>query len=181
MVEIASDLSSMYDGYYGAERLEKKRWLAAQDSADHLYSMLGGNLGSLVDVGAGDGSLLETIGCRGWATKLSGLEISATGIEAIEGREINGLSEVKQFDGYTMPYEDGEFDTALCVHVLEHVEHERLFLRELGRIGKRVFIEVPLEGGFRGRVNREYGHINYYSPEFFLNLLETSDLRVMEC
>ena len=76
-----------------------------------------------------------------------------------------------------MPCSDDEFDTAICVHVVEHVEHERQFIRELGRIAKRVFIEVPLEGGMRGRINRLYGHINYYTPPYFLNLLETSGMK----
>jgi len=112
------------------------------------------------------------------ARSISALEISATGLEQIGKLNLPNAGSIKRFDGYKMPFDDDEFDVALCIHVLEHVEHERLFLRELRRIAKRVFIEVPLEGGVRGRVDRRYGHINYYQPPYLLNLLETSGLRV---
>ena len=62
---------------------------------------------------------------------------------------------------------------------MEHVEHERLFLQELSRIASKIYIEVPLEGGIRVRINRKYGHINYYTAPYLLNLLETSGFRII--
>jgi ubiquinone/menaquinone biosynthesis C-methylase UbiE len=180
VLTVSNQLESFYDGYYSQSGdLETKRRISARDSVDHMRDLAGDDLGHVIDVGAGNGSVMAEITSRGMARSISALEISATGLDEISKLDLPNVRSVKNFDGYRMPFDDDDFDTALCVHVLEHVEHERLFLRELGRIAKRVFIEVPLEGGLRGRVNRTYGHINYYQPAYLLNLLETSGMKVV--
>jgi len=130
----------------------------------------------MLDVGAGNGSVLLEVDQAGIASELYAIEISVSGMDRISGLGLSTLKEVHQFDGYQIPYPDRFFDTAICIHVLEHVEHERLLLRELGRVAKTVFVEVPIEGGFRGQVDLRFGHINYYTPMTFLNLLNTSGL-----
>jgi SAM-dependent methyltransferase len=180
---VSPELSSFYSDCYKYSEGSAGKWqtlkreLAARDSVSHIKALIGSHLGSVVEVGAGEGSVLARLAQEGLFDSISALEISASGLEAINARNIPGLSRTRQFDGYIMPFCDNEFDTAICVHVIEHVEHERQFIRELGRVAKRVFIEIPLEGGARGRVNCAYGHINYYTPRFFLNLLETSGMK----
>ena len=179
-VGINKDLSALYSDYYTAGgQLEVKRAIAAKDSTGHMRIFFPNGLGRVVDVGAGNGSVMDEIARANLASEISALEISASGIERILDRKLSVLKDVKQFDGYKMPYDNDSFDTAICVHVLEHVEHERLFLRELGRIASDVFIEVPLEGCFRGRINYKHGHINYYSPVTLRALLETSGLEII--
>ena len=102
-----------------------------------------GRLGRVVDVGAGQGSFVELLWQSGLADQITALEISLTGIEAISSRALQGV-EVVKFDGYSVPVEDKRFDLAFSMHVLEHVEHERAFLKEIKRIAKRAIIEVPL-------------------------------------
>jgi SAM-dependent methyltransferase len=179
-MEIAAPLADLYESYYAVSSDDKKRALSALDSADHLVALLGDKLGNVIDVGAGNGSLLDRIHHLRLADSLSALEISSTGLERIKARAGLPLKHIKKFDGYRMPFSDNEFDTAISVHVVEHVEHERLFLKEISRIARRTFIEIPLEGGFRGRVNRAFGHINYYTPMTFTNLIETAGLRIIE-
>lgn len=179
-MKIDADLAEMYSGYYGSSKeLFIKRSIAANDSVDHLSCLCERELGNVVDVGAGNGSVIDEIVKRDLCESISALEVSATGIREIEKRSLDRLRDVKKFDGYSMPFGDDEFDTALCIHVLEHVEHERMFLKELARIADRIYIEVPLEGGIRTRIDRRFGHINYYTSPYFLNLLETSGLRVV--
>lgn len=178
-VKMAENLSDLYSDYY-EDAPNPKREIAARDSVDHIIDFHPEPLGSVVDVGAGNGSVIGEIARRGIATDVSALEISASGIERIQARQLAILKEVKPFDGYRMPYPNDNFDSAVCIHVLEHVEHERIFLKELARIARDVFIEIPLEGGFRGRINYTYGHINYYSPLSFLALVETSGLRIVK-
>jgi ubiquinone/menaquinone biosynthesis C-methylase UbiE len=178
MGNVSGDLASYYASYYSdLGPTERKRELAARDSVAHIRSLMSESLGCVVDVGAGNGAVIGELARQDMYKEISALEISASGLEAIHQRDFPGMTEIKQFDGYSIPFGDREFDTAICVHVLEHVEHERLFLREIGRIANKVFIEIPLEGGARGTVNRTFGHINYYSPKLFLNLLETSGLK----
>jgi len=180
-MKVNNILQDMYSNYYGfSEKLERKRSIAAKDTVVNIISLLGDdNLGNLIDVGAGNGSVIHELTQYNLYTSVSALEISATGIEEIESRNFPKMNEIKKFDGYSIPYKDDEFDTAICVHVLEHVEHERLFLAELSRIASRIYIEVPLEGGIRVRINRKYGHINYYTVPYLVNLLETSGFNVI--
>jgi SAM-dependent methyltransferase len=177
---VSAEFKDLYDGYYGGSRDTIKRSIAAKDAFDHIRLVSGGCLGRTVDVGAGDGALLALLSQSTLASELHGLEISASGIDKIQERSLQLLKSVRQFDGYSMPYPDQSFDTALCTHVLEHVEHERLFLRELARISKVIILEVPLEHGFRIaksiRVSGPYGHINFYTPETFLALLRSVGL-----
>ncbi len=46
-------------------------------------------------------------------------------------------------DGENLPFENKEFDYVICCHVLEHVENPEKFLKEMMRVAKRGYIEVP--------------------------------------
>ena len=46
-------------------------------------------------------------------------------------------------DIYHLPFEDGQFDTVLCSHTLEHVDEPRQFWEELQRVGREVTLVVP--------------------------------------
>ncbi len=175
-------LRSMYEGYYGDSKLDEKRRIAAAMSLSHVTALTGsGDMGNVVDVGAGQGSFVELLSISGLARQVTALEISLTGIEAISQRGLEGV-EVLKFDGYMIPAEDKQFDLAFSIHVLEHVEHERAFLKEIKRIAKRAIVEVPLELTVDMKrkipISRAHGHINLYTATTFRNLLETSGLAV---
>lgn len=175
----SQELSDFYSDYYSNDALARKRALAASDSVDHIQSLNKGSLGRLLDVGAGNGSVLQEIVRRKLASEICALEISASGIERINELDLPVVKEVKAFDGYAIPYGDASFDSAICIHVMEHVEHERMLLREIARVAKNIYVEIPLEGGLRGRTNYKFGHINYYTPLSITALLETSGLEVV--
>lgn len=46
-------------------------------------------------------------------------------------------------DGNTLPFNDKEFDYVNCCHVAEHVPDPKRFFDEIGRVGKRGYVEVP--------------------------------------
>ena len=49
-----------------------------------------------------------------------------------------------QVDGRTLPFNDGAFDAALCLEVLEHIDEPRAFLREIHRVAPRqLIVSVP--------------------------------------
>jgi ubiquinone/menaquinone biosynthesis C-methylase UbiE len=172
-------LQAFYEDYYNDD-VAKKRTITAVQSVDHLLQLGGPDLGATLDVGAGDGAVLQEIDRRRIVKSLDALEISASGIARIKARNIPTLRSVQTFDGYKIPHLDQSFDTAIAIHVLEHVEHERLFLQELARVAKQVYVEIPLEHTLRLKrsisLGRPFGHINHYTFDRFLNLLETSGL-----
>jgi predicted TPR repeat methyltransferase len=184
---IGRQYQELYAGYYShAHGPLLKREISAVQSVDCMLAAIGARTPHrLLDVGAGDGNVLAQLDAKEVSAELYAVEVSASGIEAIESKHLRSLREVKLFDGYRIPYPDKHFDLAIAVHVLEHVEHERLFLRELGRVARCAYIEVPLEHGLRIQrsidAGRKYGHINFYTRETLESLIKSSGLDVMDC
>lgn len=46
-------------------------------------------------------------------------------------------------DGYHLPFKNKTFDYVICSHILEHMEDPKAFMREMTRVGKAGYIEVP--------------------------------------
>jgi ubiquinone/menaquinone biosynthesis C-methylase UbiE len=177
----SSELHDFYENYYD-DAVGHKREITAQQTVDHIVSLNGDiPLGSVLDIGAGDGAVLSELERRGLGKEFHAVEISDSGIERIKRRNLKRLKSIQSFDGYTLPFPDNSFDTALLIHVLEHVEHERLLLREIRRVSRRCYIEVPLEHTMRLRrsisMSKPFGHINYYTAGTFENVLDTAGLR----
>lgn len=54
------------------------------------------------------------------------------------------LPRFKQVDSiYALPFDNGQFDSVLCSHTIEHVDDPRRFYTELQRVGKKVTLVVP--------------------------------------
>jgi ubiquinone/menaquinone biosynthesis C-methylase UbiE len=175
------ELHTFYENYYD-DAVSRKREISAQQTVDQIVSLNKDfPLGSVLDIGAGDGAVLSELERRDLGADLHAVEISGSGIERIKQRGLKRLKTVQSFDGYTLPFPDNSFDTALLIHVLEHVEHERLLLKEIRRVSRRCYIEVPLEHTMRLRksisIGKTFGHINYYTTETFENVLDTAGLR----
>jgi Methyltransferase domain len=185
---LAPKYQDLYSGYYSQAptAMHCKREISAASSASCIARAIGdGRPLSLLDVGAGDGNVLAQLDARELVPELYAVEISASGIEAIRARGLQRLREAQLFDGYKIPYPDKHFDLAIAVHVLEHVEHERLFLREIRRISRFAYIEVPLEHVLRIQRSidsgKKYGHINFYTRETLNSLLDSSGFKVLGC
>jgi len=178
-----SDLyKNTYENYY-AEGDSEWRWLGAMDKADNIISLchsLPHN--SILEVGAGEGSILKRLSDLNFGEKLYGLEISPSGIETIKKKKIARLNECLLFDGYNIPYDSCRFDLAILSHVIEHVEFPRKLLYEVARVAKYVFVEVPLEDTVQLKqdfVLDKVGHINFYSSKTIRRLVQTCGLEVI--
>jgi len=181
---LSKELKDLYDTY-STEGVKTKRLLSAKDSVREIKNITNElEINHLLDVGAGDGTVLHEMENEKIASNLSVAEISDSGIEIINNRNLKTLVNVKQFDGYTIPYPDKSFDLALATYVLEHVEHERLFLKEMGRVSDYVLISVPLENTVKIKkaleAGKSIGHINFYTIDTFGSILETAGLEVIK-
>ncbi len=181
---LSSSLQNVYDQQY-ANADARWREIGARQKADDIIKLCQKyDFKKVLDVGAGDGAVLKELDSRGFAEKLHAVEISGSGIEKINQRQLKSLQEVKLFDGYTIPYSNKEFPLATCSHVIEHVEHPRLLLREIARVSDYQFFEVPID--FSLFVDRRiehflsYGHINIYTPALFKFLLKSEGFEVID-
>src|ERR1700744_1188962 len=181
--EIVSDnVKTAYDEFYNKHD-EAWRMLSAKYKAQHIIDICKGHsFAKVLEVGAGDGSILKLLAEQNFAPEYHAVEISESGVEHIKARNIANLRSVQIFDGYRLPFEDNSFDLIILSHVLEHVEHERLLLRELKRVAKYCVIEVPKDykEGVDNKIKHflAYGHINMYTPTSLRYLLRTEGFEV---
>lgn len=183
-MKISDKLNDMYAGYYDSETVLKKRVISARQTISHIVEITGKkHFRSVIDIGAGEGSVLAGLEEIGFADELNAVEISDSGCEAIMARKLKSMRSVGKFDGYSIPAGVDEYELGIAAHVLEHVEFERPFLEEIARVCETVYVEVPLELTLNIersiRMAAPYGHLNFYTPATLRNMLETAGLEVV--
>jgi len=112
---------------------------------------------SVCDVGCGTGILLKHIkNTRPEVTRLMGVDFAIDDADALDGIEYEA-SKIE-----SLPFKDGEFDTVICTHVIEHVLDYRAAIAELRRITKkRLIIIVPREREYRYTFNPHFNFFPY--------------------
>ena len=183
---VSDDVLRKYEGQY-SESILDWRDLGGLYKAEHIIELCqrqGIKPKKVLEVGAGEGSILRHLNEANFAEEFYAIDISQTGVEFIKRREFSHLKEARTFDGYTIPYEDKSFDLVILSHVLEHVEYERRVLREIKRVGDLHAIEVPLDFGVdvdeRWKVYTGYGHINIYNPALLRFLLKSEGFEILD-
>lgn len=126
-----------------------------------LAGSLAASTGSLIDVGCGDGILLDLLARHfGSSWRIRGFEISQNRAEIARGR---GHAVLADASG-AVPVEDSSFDVVTSTHVIEHVPDDVRYAAELRRIvrpGGLVYVETPvkLRGAWYFRRNPEAGWV----------------------
>jgi len=179
---ISGSVKTAYDEFY-QKHDEAWRMLGAKYKAQHIIDVCAGSVvGKVLEVGAGDGSILKLLAEKDFAPEYYAVEISESGVQHIQTRNISNLKSVQLFDGYHLPFGNDSFDLVILSHVLEHVEHERMLLREIKRVARQFVIEVPIDykPGVDSRIKHflAYGHINVYTPTSLRYLLITEGFEI---
>jgi ubiquinone/menaquinone biosynthesis C-methylase UbiE len=182
-LELAKNLQSAYDELY-TDDMTEWRELGGKYKAENILKVCEGRtFRKVLDCGAGEGSILKHLDAEGSFEELHAIEISDSGVSQIRKRKLRTLVEVKKFDGYTVPYPDGHFDMSYCSHVVEHVEHPRILLRELARVSKFQVLEIPLDYSIgvddRMKDFLSYGHINIFTPSLFKFLVKSEGFEIL--
>jgi len=112
---------------------------------------------SLCDVGCGTGYLLDQVRSgRPGLKRLTGVDFAIDDAAALSGIEYVA-AKIE-----ALPFEDGEFDTVICTHVIEHILDYRCAIEELRRIAsKRLIIVVPREREYRYTFNPHFNFFPY--------------------
>lgn len=172
-----------YDGAY-SERMKAWRRLAARDKARNLQLLIGSAaIENVLEVGCGTGAVLTEVARRGIGRRHFGIDMA----DPDEHADTEGTAvELRRYDGTRIPFPDRSFDLVYASHVLEHVPDPRGFLAELARVAAGlIYLEVPCELNLRAsrsalQPSVDTGHINLYTPESFLLLLQTAGLQVQD-
>jgi SAM-dependent methyltransferase len=112
---------------------------------------------SVVDIGCGTGYLVRKIrAAQPGLTRVAGSDFIVDGIEQTPGTEYHA-AKVEE-----LPFADGEFDTVICTHLLEHLLEPRKAVAELRRITRRrLIIVVPCEREYRYTFNPHFNFFPY--------------------
>jgi len=109
---------------------------------------------SILEVGCGRGYLLE---------QMAGKQREVTGCDIVISSALQSrLPDVRlvQANIESLPFKAGEFDTVVCTHTLEHVQHLELAISELRRVTKRrLLIVVPRQRPYKYTFSL---HINFF-------------------
>ncbi|MEM1378165.1 MAG: methyltransferase domain-containing protein [Pseudomonadota bacterium] len=112
---------------------------------------------SVADIGCGTGVLLQHVrDANPNLERVAGIDFVIDDANKLEGIEYHA-ARVE-----ALPFEDNEFDTVICTHVLEHVLDFRGSLAELRRIArKRLIVVVPREREYRYSFNPHFNFFPY--------------------
>ena len=143
--------------------------LPATVPSEHVLAFLIARAGeTVVDLGCGTGAYGRVLRQRG--REVVGIELDA---EAVARARSDGL-DARVGDVTDLPFADGEFETAVLVDVIEHVDDFEKALAEALRVAHRnVLVTVPNVGEYERL--RAYGvtywhlvttdHVNFFRRE----------------
>jgi 2-polyprenyl-3-methyl-5-hydroxy-6-metoxy-1,4-benzoquinol methylase len=130
---------------------------------------------SLVDLGCGNGRLLEELSTRLAAPRLTGIDLSSGQIESNRKRHPEMEWHCLDLEESLPPSTDlaGQFDTVVASEIIEHVSTPQRFLRraaELAEPGRGRLILTTQSGPVR-ETERRVGHLRHFSRDEVAELL----------
>jgi SAM-dependent methyltransferase len=169
-----------YDKYGSSNPLVRRMMAGFERDLDELLGLA--DPGSLLDVGCGEGVLVER-----WARGLPGRRVVGVDLEedSIQAgwaqRQAPNL-EYRVVRAENLPFADDEFALASAIEVLEHLPDPAHTLAEMARCAQRhLLVSVPREplwralnlarGAYWREGGNTPGHLNHWSRRSFTALL----------
>jgi ubiquinone/menaquinone biosynthesis C-methylase UbiE len=180
--------SEFYDAYYSDCKTSKWREAGAKAKSENIEALVGHNHNyeKVLEVGCGEGSVLEVLSTKYSNWKLYGCDVSENALAITQKRGINNLKELFVCDFTRFP--ENYFDLIIITHVLEHVPEPQKLLIDIKRIGRNFLFEVPLEDNLNAAKLRKIlcnyaeriGHINFFNRNSFKAILKQSGFLILK-
>jgi len=112
---------------------------AEQERLKEIINIIPSDVNSLLDVGCGNGFIVNFLKKIDKYKKLVGLDISSVALKSVKTEKVQGSVE-------NIPFKDKSFDLVMCLEVLEHLSEKNFQkgISELQRVSKKyILITVP--------------------------------------
>jgi len=134
----------------------------------------------ILDVGCGEGYVLEALRASGIRCEMTGIDLSAEAIAAAKARVPDARFEVT--DALALAESGRRYDLVMMTEVLEHIAEPERMLSVLESVAKRfVVTSVPWEPFFRGlnflrgkhvlALGNDPEHVNHWGRSSFLRFM----------
>ena len=152
---------------------------------------LGHGGGRVLDVGVGDGHLLERLAHAG-VDALAGVDLAQSRLDRVSRHVTAATSmELRQGSAEKLPFGDREFDTVTCSEVLEHLVDPAVAVREAWRVlrpGGTYVVTVPHNERIRwdvcphcGESSPRAGHLHSFDDAALADLMEGVGFVAEQC
>jgi|GEM_PF-1990141 len=145
-----------YDKFWDAQNKDT-RSLALEWIAENMLAIMPDRkFESIIDIGCGDGALLEGIIGELKPQKITGLDISNKALSAARAKVKRGHFFSADLEK-KLPFKDKEFDLAILCDILEHVKNPKELAKEAQRISKYTAFKIPLENAHYWNLHEKMG------------------------
>jgi 2-polyprenyl-3-methyl-5-hydroxy-6-metoxy-1,4-benzoquinol methylase len=169
-----------YDKYGSNNPVVKRLMAGFERTLNELFTQAAPR--SVLDVGCGEGVLTHQ-----WAQRLDGrivgIDLEDPAIQAEWAKRQAPNLSYRVMKAESLPFEEGEFDLAAAIEVLEHVPDPEHTVAQMARVarGGHLLVSVPREPLWRGLnmargaylrdLGNTPGHVNHWSKQGFVRLL----------
>jgi 2-polyprenyl-3-methyl-5-hydroxy-6-metoxy-1,4-benzoquinol methylase len=137
---------------------------------------------SLLDVGCGEGELVQRLALRLHPRPVVGIDLEEESIQAGWAAHPAENLSYRTMQAGELPFGAGEFDLVSAIEVLEHLPEPQAALAQMARCARRhLLVSVPREPLWRGlnlargaywrQLGNTPGHLNHWSARSFARLL----------
>ncbi len=170
-----------YDKYGSSNPLVRRLMAGFERDLDALFGLAAP--ASVLDVGCGEGVLVQRWAQRLPQARVVGLDLEEASIQAgWAAHAAPNLEYRVMTDAPELPFADGEFELVSAIEVLEHVPDPRRTLAEMARCARsHLLVSVPREplwralnvarGAYWAALGNTPGHLNHWSRRAFVALL----------
>ena len=168
-----------YDKYGSTNPVVKRLMAGFERSVGELFARAAAR--TVLDVGCGEGVLTHRF-AHGVQGRVVGIDLEDPAIQAEWDKRRAPNLEYRVMKAENLPFDDGEFDLACAIEVLEHVPDPEHTVAEMARVASgHLLVSVPREplwralnmarGAYLRELGNTPGHVNHWSKRGFVQLL----------
>ena len=167
-----------FDKYGSTNPVVRRLMAGFEGTLDELFTRAAP--GSVLDVGCGEGVLTERWAAQlGTGGRVVGIDLEDPKLRAEWAARARENLEFLAGSADALPFDDGEFELAAAIEVLEHVPDPERAVAEMARVASRhLLVSVPREplwralnvarGAYLRDLGNTPGHVNHWSKRGFL-------------